>query len=284
MAQFSSIQAKLAFQVDRRIMDLEDADYMRMDLSAHEKILFPSMKTKKPFTAWKSFAVSALGIYLLLFSITNAPAYAKIVMANIQQIWTSQNQEELALLSQGGRAIQERDTLQVWESGNSEMAITGVTLTPSTYENRLRIPALGVNAPIIEPSLGLDALESKDWNALEEQVRDSLSQGIVHYPGTAAPGKIGNAFLTGHSSNVFWEKSEYNTIFALLPRLELGADIYVTYGQNEYHYRVIGKKEVPPSDVSILNQGNQKILTLMTCTPVGTAIRRLVLTAELVEE
>ena len=107
---------------------------------------------------------------------------------------------------------------------------------------------------------------------------------MVHYPGTALPGDKGNVFITGHSSNVFWEKSDYNTVFALLPKIEEGDDIFVSYDQVDYHYRVISKKEVTPKEVGILEQGDDKIMTLMTCTPVGTVLRRLVVTAELIED
>ncbi len=157
-------------------------------------------------------------------------------------------------------------------------------LRPVSYENRIVIPSIEVNAPVMEPSLGLDALKSEDWNALEDQIRSSLLQGVVHYPGTADPGQIGNAFFTGHSSNVFWEQSPYNTVFALLPKLKEGEDIYITFDQVEYHYKVTSKTEVSPKEVSILKQGDTKELTLMTCTPLGTTLRRLVVKAELVED
>jgi len=141
-----------------------------------------------------------------------------------------------------------------------------------------------VNAPIIEPKLGLEALKASDFTSLENEIHDALSQGVVHYPGTAEPGQKGNAFLTGHSSNVFWEFSPYNTVFALLPKIKVGDDIFVTHNSTEYHYRVIDTKEVQPTDVSALQQGDDYKLTLVTCTPVGTAYRRLVVTAELVKE
>jgi len=164
-----------------------------------------------------------------------------------------------------------------------EDGILPLNLAVTTYEDRIRIPAIDVNAPIQVPELGVESLKEQDWNALEDKIRDSLLQGVVHYPGTANPGQKGNVFITGHSSNVFWEPSAYNTIFALLPRLQEGNDIYITHNQQEYHYRVTSKKEVSPKDVSVLNQGNGYTMTLMTCTPVGTNLKRLVVIAELIK-
>ena len=184
-----------------------------------------------------------------------------------------------------GAIKKEPDTALVALEGEIQSdGLLALNLAPTVYDNRLSIPSLNINAPIIEPSLGIDSLQAKDWNALESQIQDTLLQGVVHYPGTAKPGKIGNAFITGHSSNYIWELSEYNTVFALLPQIEIGAEIRVTYNQKDYLYRVTEKKEVKPDDVSILKQGDQKILTLMTCTPVGTTLKRLVVTAELIED
>ena len=85
-------------------------------------------------------------------------------------------------------------------------------------DDRISIPSLNIDVPLVKPQLGLDSLKSQDWNALEEQIRSSLQKGVVYYPGTAEPGTRGNFFVTGHSSNFFWEFSKYNTVFALLPK------------------------------------------------------------------
>ncbi len=291
-APFSTLASRLAFQVDRKILQLEEESYVRLDLSAHEAALL-RMPAFSRFGGFKRFAATALVLYLLLFSLTNAPAYYKILQANIQEAGIAQEEAlEVAHLSSltldpwtGETHIKTptEETLALLPVGNTEEQLLSLNLLPTTYDNRIRVPSLNVNAPLVDPQLGLDALKAKDWNTLEDQIRSSLLSGVAHYPGTAEPGKIGNAFYTGHSSNVLWEPSPYNTVFALLPDITEGADIYITQDQKEFHYRVISKKEVSPDDVSILKQGDQKILTLMTCTPVGTTLKRLVVTAQLVE-
>lgn len=291
-APFSTLVSRLAFQVDRKILALEEESYLRLDLSAHEAALL-RVPTFSRFGGVKRFGLTAVVIYIILFSLTNAPAYTKILQASLQHAELEQeaNLTPLHLASFStdpwtGKAFVEKapeEALALLPAAPTEEKLLALNLTPTTYDDRIRVPSLDINAQVVEPQLGLDSLQAKDWNSLEEQIRSSLLSGVVHYPGTAEPGKIGNAFFTGHSSNVLWEPSIYNTVFALLPDIEVGADIYVTNDQKEFHYRVISKKEVSPDDVSILKQGDQKILTLMTCTPVGTALKRLVVTAELVE-
>lgn len=308
---FRSISSRLAFEVDRRILSLDDAGYYRLDLAAHEKLAIPWIQSEqvvqkrinlaslKP--AFQFAWVSVL-VFAILFSITNAPAYTKIIMADLataSEMEAASQEETEEAQTKALPALQIESTpftepktfiespaeiaLEPLEEEQiiPEDGILPLNIDVLSYENRIEIPSIRVNAPLVEANMGLSALQAKDWNALEDQIRSSLLSGVVHYPGTADPGEKGNFFVTGHSSNVFWELSSYNTVFALLPKLQVGADIYVTYEQKGFHYRVTSKKEVSPKDVSVLHQGDDYTMTLMTCTPVGTTLKRLVVSAEL---
>jgi len=148
--------------------------------------------------------------------------------------------------------------------------------------DRVVIPKLVVSAPLV--GVGTDALEGGEWSELEDSIQEELKNGLVHYPGTAEPGDVGNVFITGHSSNYPWIKSEFNDVFALLEQLEVGDEYYVYYKQKKYTYIIRNKFEVNPDNIDVLMQPHdKKMSTLMTCTPVGTALRRLILQAELVE-
>jgi len=49
-----------------------------------------------------------------------------------------------------------------------------------------------------------------------------------------------------------------------------------------YRYQVIGLREVLPDDVSVLQQHyDSEYLSLITCVPPGTYLRRLVIKAKL---
>ena len=130
----------------------------------------------------------------------------------------------------------------------------------------LVIPKIGVNVPIV-------FAQSID----ETSVQDGLQNGVVHYVNTANPGEEGNSFITGHSSNYWWNKGSYNYIFANLGRLAIGDQAKIYYNGNKYLYQVTEVKVVPPSDVSVLDQTTMPTLTLMTCTPPGTSWQRLII-------
>ena len=56
------------------------------------------------------------------------------------------------------------------------------------------------------------------------------------------------------------------------------------YGGDLHVYKVVKTYEVKPTDVSVLDQPNGKrFSTLMTCTPIGTTLRRLIVQAEEVD-
>ncbi len=135
--------------------------------------------------------------------------------------------------------------------------------------NTIFIPKIGVEAPIVFS----ESRGTSEINAL-------LLDGVVHYADTANPGEIGNVFITGHSSYYWWSKGQYNTVFSILDKLVVGDVIYVNYNHRRYTYKVYETKVVSPRDTSVLQQGDSSILTLMTCTPVGTNYKRLIVKSE----
>ena len=139
-----------------------------------------------------------------------------------------------------------------------------------------------MNVPIVVPPN--TNLIKEDWKGLEEDIQQGLQDGVVHYPGTARPGQAGNFFVTGHSSYYPWSPGKYKSVFAQLSVLNVGDEYWVYYGGDKYRYIVTEKKEINPSDVTVLDQPiSKRISTLMTCTPVGTTLRRLIITAQEVD-
>ncbi|MBI3954663.1 sortase [Candidatus Collierbacteria bacterium] len=113
---------------------------------------------------------------------------------------------------------------------------------------------------------------------------EDLSLSLIHYNETALPGTFGSPVIFGHSSlPQFFKADNYLTIFSTLPTISIGADIFVTFNDVQYTYRVTKKYEVKPSEVWVLRQDySQKTLKLITCVPPGTKLRRLVVEAELI--
>lgn len=145
-------------------------------------------------------------------------------------------------------------------------------------DDRILIPRLSLNVPLVTPPV--QSLLQQDWAQVETDIQNSLTEGVVHYPGTARPGQAGNFFVTGHSSYYPWAPGKYKTIFARLPELKPGDEYWVYYKGDRHRYIITEKREVLPSDVTVLDQPeNKRIATLMTCTPIGTTLRRLIVQA-----
>lgn len=108
-------------------------------------------------------------------------------------------------------------------------------------------------------------------NAIVAIGGEDLSKHLIQYPGTALPGKRGNAVIFGHSTlPSFFDPTDYITIFSTLPKVEKGNEILVYYDGIEYKYLVENYFEVNPSDIEIFEQNiSDSFLTLVTCTPPG---------------
>ncbi|MDD3679664.1 MAG: sortase [Candidatus Shapirobacteria bacterium] len=127
------------------------------------------------------------------------------------------------------------------------------------------------------PSLGI-------FNAIVRVGGEDLSKNLIQYGGTAYPGDFGNAVIFGHSVlPQFFNPKDYMTIFSLLPTLEYGDEIMVDFDGVRYRYQIEEMIEVKPEDLSILEQKfDDSYISMVTCVPPGTYLRRLVVRARLV--
>ena len=112
-----------------------------------------------------------------------------------------------------------------------------------------------------------------------------LKKSLIHYPKTALPGQYGSPVIFGHSVlPQFFNPESYLTIFSTLYRLKQGDEIFVSYDQIQYKYLVEEMFEVQPTDLSVLEQRfDDRYLTLITCSPPGTYLRRLIIKARLAD-
>jgi len=149
-------------------------------------------------------------------------------------------------------------------------APTATSPTPEVViNNRLYIPKIKADLPVI-----FDMTSIK-----ESDVQFALRSGVLHYGPTAYPGEKGNIVIFGHSSSPVWAPGDYKFAFTLLEKLELGDVISLTYNDVKYSYVVYGKDVIDPTDISVLDQDDDTVLSLVTCTPVGTSKNRLVISA-----
>jgi sortase A len=112
---------------------------------------------------------------------------------------------------------------------------------------------------------------------------DDLSKSLIQFAGPP-PGKKGNLTIFGHSTLLwFYNPKDYKAIFSKLPELIRGDEIIITYDNITYAYKVVEMKVVAPDDFSVLDQNYDEIyLTLVTCVPPGTYLKRLAVKAVLV--
>lgn len=116
------------------------------------------------------------------------------------------------------------------------------------------------------------------WNAPE--YREKLQTGVAHAKGTSLPGEGGSVYLFAHSSDVPWRITQYNTVFYRLSELEVDDMIFVKRNGEEYTYSVRESIEVWPNEIKYLTDAKRDQIVLQTCTPVGTAFRRLLVFAD----
>ena len=154
----------------------------------------------------------------------------------------------------------------------SEIEAIDPTITQTvSADPRLIIPKINVDVPI-------------NFNISLDEVMEAMNNGVAHYRiagASAFPGEIGNLVITGHSAGDVYSSNPYKYIFSGLERLEDGDLIYVNYNSVRYTYRVVKKEVIEPSNVSALVvDTNKPLITLVTCTPLGTSRYRLLVTGE----
>ena len=154
----------------------------------------------------------------------------------------------------------------------SEIEAIDPTITQTvSAEPRLIIPKLNIDVPI---HFGIPLSD----------VMSAMNNGVAHYRiagASAYPGEIGNVVITGHSAGDIYSSNPYKYIFSGLERLEDGDLMYINYNSVRYTYRVVKKEVVEPSNVAALVVNTDKpLLTLVTCTPLGTSRYRLLVTGE----
>lgn len=139
----------------------------------------------------------------------------------------------------------------------------------------LYIPKLKLTAPIVT--------NVNPWQ--ESQYNLALESGVAHAYGSSLPGEAGTSFIFAHSSNFDW-RLETNPEFYLLYKLEPGDLIYVwnPIQDKQLKFEVETEMVVSPDKIEYIGQYSDRAkLTLMTCWPVGTNWRRLLINSALDE-
>lgn len=147
------------------------------------------------------------------------------------------------------------------------------TIVPVSTEYGIVIEKINANARVI-PNVN---------PGNEREYSEALSRGVAEALGSTKPGQPGNLYLFSHSVDAPWNIIRFNAVFYLLRELEKGDRVVIFYENKRYDYIVFDKVIAEPNDVSYLtNRYDSPVLTLQTCDPPGTLLKRLVIRAKLV--
>lgn len=127
----------------------------------------------------------------------------------------------------------------------------------------IAIPKINAYAPVIT--------DVNPWK--KEEYSKALEGGIAQAQGHPL-------FFFAHSSDFPWKITRYNTAFLRLNELQKDDQIIINKDGVKHQYKVIEKKEVWPTEVKYLKEADPNKLVLMTCTPTGTAFKRLLVFAQ----
>ncbi len=142
---------------------------------------------------------------------------------------------------------------------------------------RILIPAIGVDAPIIDLKfISPEKLTKGDFD-------EYLYKWVVKYPYTPNPWQTGNILIFWHTSYYWWKKNPYGDIFAKIPLLRHGDIIEIIWDWKVYKYKIFKKLVRRPWQVKYTYEYYNKmwkILTVMWCYPIWTDRQRMLIIAK----
>lgn len=162
-------------------------------------------------------------------------------------------------------------------------------IEPRTAEP-LEAPAEGEGAGFIE----IPKIDLGPTVFVQGVSKADLRKGPGHYTGTPFPGNEGNAGIAGH-------RTTYSAPFNRIDELVPGDHIIVYTNQGKFTYEVRPSPDerrsgeenrlwgpgwfaVRPSDVSVLDQSDENMLTLTACHPKRSARYRIIVQATLIAD
>jgi sortase A len=122
---------------------------------------------------------------------------------------------------------------------------------------RIKIPSIGVDAVVVEGTSPQD-----------------LRAGAGHYVDTSLPCDVGNVGIAGH-------RTTFGKPFSNLDQLKAGSTIDLETPVGRCTYQVSKDPfTVQPDDMTVLDPSPDRVLTLTTCHPKGSAAQRLIVKAD----
>jgi sortase A len=107
--------------------------------------------------------------------------------------------------------------------------------------------------------------------------QDTMLRGFWHFPPSSVPAKRGNTVIFGHRFDKIPPETE---TFYNLDKVEVGDKIYINQkNKDTISYTVVNTKVVEKNNSEVLEQTGDYRLTLITCTPLWSDDKRLIVIA-----
>jgi sortase A len=113
-----------------------------------------------------------------------------------------------------------------------------------------------------------------DHSVVQGDGPEQLKKGVAQHLDTPNPGQKGNIVLSGHND-------VYGQVFRELDQLKPGDTVILSNYQRTYTYVVRQTRIVEPTQVEVMAQSNESIVTLISCYPYLVDNKRIVVTAVL---
>ena len=166
---------------------------------------------------------------------------------------------------------------------NEFSQVLGTTTTDYTKASVWFPKAINIKLAATSSTYNLSIPKLRIINAIVSVGSEDLSKSLIHFTGPQ-PGNYGNPVIFGHSTIPWlYNPQDYKTIFSKLPDLERGDEITINADNITYRYQVVDMRVTTPDDISVLEQNyDSAYITLVTCVPPGTYLKRLIVKGKLV--
>ncbi|MBM7693473.1 sortase A [Peribacillus deserti] len=129
----------------------------------------------------------------------------------------------------------------------------------------------GIVGELVIPRINLEAIIVKGVD------QKSMKNAVGWMPSTSLPGEHGNVVLAAHRSHT------YGQFFNRLNEINNGDVITLRSYGRAFTYKVFDSLIVDPADLSVIQPANDEILTLITCHPLNSNKKRLIIKARLAD-
>ena len=198
--------------------------------------------------------------------------YFGVIKAEVTYLFKEKSQEKKVILVDKNSSKEEGTKAEKNANKAKKQESTKQQIIANNNDFALVIPKIGVNMRILP---NIDPFDAKTY-------QKALSQGVAHAVGTSTPSQGKNTVLFAHSTDNFYNANRYNAVFYLLSKLLVGDSIFIVEDGRIYEYAVVSNSVVDAGEMGYMEQNMENVVTLITCWPPGTTLKRRVVIGKMI--